>query len=94
MSKKTATVRFDATITFTIEESALDMIVSDPDRGKFKSHEEVAGHLAYNFLRNHASLSQLDGFADLEDKIVQNLRESWDHVDTEFIVEKSKKRHR
>lgn len=45
---------------------------------RFDNPCEVAQHVAYNFLRNNAKLSQLDGFAQMKDKVDASLiDEDW-----------------
>ena len=52
---------------------------------KLASEEDVADHLAHNFVRNRASLSSLDGFANLPDDAATLEDEEWELESVEKI---------
>jgi hypothetical protein len=77
--------KFTSTFTVTVEtEISQDLLdaVAKPewqrDLYKLPTPQAVADHLAYNFVRNRASLPLLDGFADRDERDASMVSERWD----------------
>ena len=71
MAKITKMVEVTTLVGVTFDDSLLP---DDEWRSMFydiKTPNDLAKHLAYNYARNNARLSQLDGFADRDDKEVE-----------------------
>lgn len=76
---------FDVELTVTcrveIAQAVLDGVLTDEWRSRFyplRTPQDVAHHLAYNWIRNSAGLSNLDGFADQPDSACQVTEEEWE----------------
>ncbi len=70
MDKQTFILNFSGTVILSIDDAVISA-VDDEWRATFyllETPEEIAEHLAYNAVANHANLSSLDGWADQPDK--------------------------
>ncbi len=82
MSTNYFTVRFHGDVEVRLDDAVIDA-VTEEWRGKFydlHSPEDIAQHIAYNYIANNARLSQLDGWADQPNsnaKVIVDWRE-WD----------------
>ncbi len=78
--------KFRGTVTVEIEididESVFKRCLEDEDWKStfytFADRNAVAANLAYNFARNVDCLSNLDGFADMDDSMVKVISADWD----------------
>lgn len=86
MARFTGTMRLQVSYTIDINESILAEVLTDTWRTQFyplHTPTDVAEHLAYNFLCNGASLTQLDGFADRPWSDAFIVREEWEFLEEE-----------
>lgn len=77
-------IEVTGSVTIELDEKVIDA-VDDSWRANIynlKSPEEIAAHLAYNFVVNNATLSRLDGWADQSDDLARITDE-----ELEFIAE-------
>jgi len=83
MAKKIFKVRFSVEATVAIEEDLIEEVLK-PDWQKTFYHltvpDEVAEHLAYNFIHNRARLTSLDGFAHRKEEDAELMNEEWETV--------------
>jgi len=81
VAKRKFTVTFVVTVDVDVEQTIIDDALSDDFKEAFydlKAATGVVEHLAYNHLRNRASLTQIDGFAQWSDGDASFSNESWD----------------
>jgi len=80
MKKLKFTVVFEVTAEIELDEMVIS-VVNDEWRSvlyPLHTEEEIAEHIAYNLVHNHASLSQLDGWADQPDSNANLISEEWE----------------
>lgn len=79
MSKKAKKQKFRVIFLATIDIELDPKVIAQVDDDfrenyyNLKKPEDIAQHIAYNILFNNAELSQLDGFANLKDEMVEVL---------------------
>ena len=77
---KNFTVVFEVTVEIELDEMVIS-VVDDEWRSMLYplyDDEDIAEHIAYNFARNNARLSQLDGWADQPDSNAKLISEEWE----------------
>ena len=81
MAKKTYKVTFNVEVILKISDELIEEVLQ-PDWQKtfyrLTSPQDVAEHLAYNFVRNRAALTSLDGFAHRKEEDAKLLEENWE----------------
>ncbi len=88
--------RGQLTVDFEIEvdDSVIERCLNDAEWRQnfyqFNTPEEVAGNLAYNLVHNTSCLSNLDGFADMDDDLLKLKKERWDDTDVEQVGKRRK----
>lgn len=85
MIMKKFTVVFEVTAEIELDEQVIS-VVDDEWRSALyplNDDEDIAEHIAYNFVRNNARLSQLDGWADQPDSNAKLINEDWKVVEIE-----------
>jgi hypothetical protein len=87
-------VDFQTSVEIELDEALIERALGDEWRDTFYNlgaAEEVAAHIAYNFVVNSLSMAQLDGFADLDgDRARIVVGPHWD-VNATAIPEKTRK---
>jgi len=89
MGKRTFDVEFHSLVTIELDDNVIKAGASDDFfsvMGFKMTPHEVASHIAYQKLFNSATLSQLDGFADLPDDNARIINE--DVIGTEVNEDK------
>lgn len=74
MARKEYEITIEGTATITIDDEVIERGLSEEFTqyiGKMKDNEAVIKHIAYNLIVNRAKLTQLDGFADMDDDKAQ-----------------------
>jgi len=87
--KKFAVV-FEVTAEIELDEKVIS-VVDDEWRSMLyplHSEKDIAEHIAYNFVRNRASLSRLDGWADQPDSNANLISEEWELEEVRADAEK------
>jgi len=81
MGKRRFRVEFSGDAIIEIDDAVIDA-VDDEWRAVFYdlyTPEDIAEHIAYNLIVNHARLSMLDGWADKDDSLARLVEEpDWD----------------
>jgi hypothetical protein len=88
-------VTFAVTVEIDIAEDLIEEVLKpdwQKDFYKFANPEDVAYHLAYNILRNHADLKSLDGFAHRDVGDLKIVSEDWSEESANEVPEREKKR--
>ena len=90
MGKRAFEVTVVGWATIEIDDEVIDA-VDDEWRSVFydiRSAEQVAEHIGYNMLVNNATLSQIDGWADMDDDMVGFIEmPDWIVNDVEDVTE-------
>ncbi len=72
-------VQFVVDVEIEIAEEVLEQAATDDTiRKGGLDRRKAAEHIAYNFTRNHLSLSMIDGFANFDNAQAKSIDESWD----------------
>lgn len=81
MSKSRFEVTLEVGVVVEVEDDVIAGVLNEDWRKTFYQHikkpEDVASHIAYNFVRHGTSLSNLDGFGDCEDSDARCSNEHW-----------------
>ena len=78
-----ARTKFRCMVSCQMEIEISDVVIAAVDddwRGQFyklRTPQEIANHIAFNIAQG-CSLSEIDGFANLDDKEVRVISEDWD----------------
>lgn len=86
MAEFRGTMRLQVSYTIDIKEAVFQEVLTDAWRQSFyqlHTPQDVAEHLAYNFLCNGASLDQLDGFANRPWQDAFIVHNQWEFLEDE-----------
>ena len=87
MSKRTFKIEFSGSATLELDDQVIDVVDDEWRSGLYNLHtpEEIAEHIAYNFIFNTDRLSSLDGWADQPDTNARLLSEDIDFIEVDEL---------
>lgn len=86
MATRKFQVSYTVTATIEVDDTVIEDALTDDWCSQFypfHTASDVVSHIAYNSLRDNASLSELDGFAHLDDKQSQITKKDWEPGEVE-----------
>ena len=80
MAKRVFYLEIYGTATIWLDNAVIDVVDDEWRRNLYdlRTPEDIAKHIGYNLIFNGASLSHLDGWADLPDKDARAMRHDLD----------------
>lgn len=87
MSKRTFKIEFSGSATLELDDQVIDAVDDEWRSYLYNLHtpEEIAEHIAYNFIFNTVGLSKLDGWADQPDENARLLSEDIDFIEVDEL---------
>ena len=89
MSKRIFIIEYNGSATIELDDQVIDVVNDEWRSQLYDLHtpEEIAEHIAYNFIFNSARLSDLDGWADQPDRNARLWENDVDRIEVEELLD-------